>query len=239
MGPGKRPLSWFEREPEIPTQIPKNFWTMSPRDAALSLAETNRLPEHKRMYRLAIDDLGGQKPPQVCSVLYWNYYEGIFLRSDPKDSYFVFVGSKGCPRYVWGKYLEPYPCRSLLYLKLHYKDAKRIADTIWWLNRVRSFTADRQRGATHMGSTHEGFGQLKIISGSATDIVNEQGIIWSSRPVSDHWMADYNKQVFLNLAAHIIQKESLCYLKGRYPAFESETGWNLSEFAKSYAAIYG
>ena len=86
----------FHRENLIPTQLPKDFWTLPAKKAALALVEANRTATHRRAFLLAIDDRDGRQPPESCSIFYSSLWcqrlennGDYFLRVEPRKSYFA------------------------------------------------------------------------------------------------------------------------------------------------------
>ncbi|MHC4131622.1 MAG: hypothetical protein ACYSSP_02005 [Planctomycetota bacterium] len=228
MGEGKQDtedLLWFEKEPETPTHVPDGFWKLEAKKAALVMAEENRLPEHKKLYRLAIDDIDGRKPPEKYSVMFSNYSISVFQRCEENESYLIFLDNAYRYMPMWEVAAEEIPNPKLYYIKINYDDAKYICDTIWWLNRVRSYTAKRDGSyGSSYGSFHEGFGHIKIITGEKSSTEFLRGTICTSGAVSDYWQADYDKNVCMSLVNHIMQKELPIYMNLNYSEIESEAG---------------
>ncbi len=230
MGTSTREASFSKSVPKVPNQLPKDFWKISPKKAALSLADINRLPEHKKAYKLAIDDLDGKKPSAVCSVAYMNFSQSLFLRCDPKDSYLFMGHFERVPGYYWG-YFPGYLAESkessrLSFMYLRYEDAKTIAEILWWLNRVRSYGVPREiHGGRSVCTIGQRFGRLRIACDEKKDIVKAEGTIWLTEAVSLIWEPDYDEEVYLSFVDYIVRAELDEHLKRHYSLYESKTGY--------------
>ncbi|MHC4526729.1 MAG: hypothetical protein ACYS29_02555 [Planctomycetota bacterium] len=226
MGPGKKLPSTFKEKVQVVSYLGKNFWTDSARDAALVLAEVNRTLENRRLYRLSVDDSNGQKPPDICTLFFQytaNHFQfsfDFFVRCDPKGSHLVFALNGNTYSGSLG------PC-SVCFLKLAYDDARQITHTVWCLNRVKSLPtrAEYKHRSSGSWSSADGHAQLRLSSGRGRVELDKWGNVWYGAEVSEGWRGDYDEGVFLNLAAYVIQKELVPYLKERYRTYESEVGY--------------
>lgn len=98
-----RGQSEFERNTENTSRsrLPKNFWTMDAKVAALALVEANRAEKHRAHYQIAIDDRDKAEPPSSCTIAFSEAsarcYNAVdrhyFVRVDPTDSYLAFAES--------------------------------------------------------------------------------------------------------------------------------------------------
>ena len=210
MGPGKKQYE-FEQEQIVKTSIPKEFWTLPPKDAAIAMAEVNRSPEHRKAYRMAIDDRDGQKPPETC-WLYYSYRSRrcyitrdskYFLRVDPNGSYLA-CSSVGGLGVVFYNVIEAHPVYDLRFLELKYEDARQIAQNIWWMNRIRTLANEGDWGLSGLlMSTADGSGALRITAAEGRE-VDISGTVWAGA-VSERWGDKFGSDTLLNLADYLLQ----------------------------------
>ncbi len=128
-------------------RIPEDFWTLSPKQAAMALAEANRSEAHRQEYLLALDDRGVSGPPESCTITLSIQVPHTMparcrysLYVDPERSYLTYQESDefrlsfgtGTESWTAGKQYE-----------LSYKDAKHVVATIWWLYRIRTWRTFR------------------------------------------------------------------------------------------------
>ena len=198
------------REPG-PTRVPDDFWEQKPKSLALAIAEANRVPPRSEDLRLAIDDLDGLAPPNVCTIALSNIRLACgrfcpdihyFLRCDPRGSYLAYVRQD--------REEEHDPANAartnchLRYVPIEYGQARHVAHTIWWLNRVRSRGAGPYftPGGSYECST-DGSGRLRLMAEDRKERVEATGTVWLD-PVSERASGLYDKETFLNLSAHLL-----------------------------------
>lgn len=126
----------------FPNRLPADFWTLTPKAAALSFADTNRTTEHRNRFRLAVEDRDGAEPPRNGSVAMTEHTQGCtgprdaawFLRIDPEDSYLVTNDWRD----PWGGLGH----RNPQVKRVPYEKAQQIGAVLWWLDRVRTHPED-------------------------------------------------------------------------------------------------
>jgi len=209
MGEGKRAYQ-FELERLVRTQKPKGFWESPARQAALAMAEINRTDEHRQSFRLAIDGRDGKKPPDEC-LLYYSYRSRrcyttsdskYLLRVDPRGSYLARSTVSGLG-VVFYDLVEARPAYDLCCVSLGYDDARHLAQVIWWLNRVRTWSDGADDCFRDIGSSADGSSAIRMTWGQGEEI-RAVGTWWSG-PISERWTRHYGPEVFLNMADHLIQ----------------------------------
>ncbi len=208
-------------------RIPEDFWTLPPKQAALTMAEMNRSEAHRKKYRLALDDRDVSGPPESCAITlymemtHWanNKYR-YTLHVDQKRSNVTYQSGKVWGRSstregVWGAETQ---------YELSYEDAKHAAATIWWLYRLRTWrTYSDPEDSAGIGarswSSADGRGSLSLVAADGDDIEVSGKRCWLNsipRPgqtikegsvgmtFSERWVGHYDKETFLNLAVPVI-----------------------------------
>jgi len=206
MGEGAR----SKEIPPRPILTPPDLWSSSPRSAATGFVDRNRSPEHKQAYQVALDDRNGEVPPENGSIALHEAsapcYEASdwvwFLSARPGDSYLAY-GSSSRAGTVFFNFVNTQPSFDLGYARVSEADARQILQTVWWLSRVRT-KARRDVNVGGMLSTADGRGRLALRSADGRTISDVQGTLWAGR-WNDRWTGEYDTDVFLNLAVHIVQ----------------------------------
>lgn len=198
-------------EDSFPNRLPEKLWDLTPKQAAMALAEANRTPTHRQRWKLALDDRDGLTPPASGWLVHdwgssgcYSFSSHLFaLRFGvPNPSLTVFeynsIGVVG--RNPWADQ----PAHNVRVIKLTEPEARFIADTAFWLDRIRTFSPQK--------SDHNGFGRSSTADGSATLTVYPDHAaprklasetVWASS-ISSNWESDYNQTVFINLAELLI-----------------------------------
>jgi hypothetical protein len=209
MGEGKPPAKsteWAE------TAVPKPFWSLPSKEAALAMANENRSSEHKQKYEIAIDDREQATPPEAASIIY-SYssarcYTAVddfyFLRVDPKKSYLAFARGSDLG-VVFYDPVHAGPRYDFRYAEISYQDARQIAQTIWWLNRVRTRKTFEDSSSGGVFSTGDGNGGLLLMDAQGKAVLQISDRVWSGSVISC-WANNYNERVCLNLAEHLITR---------------------------------
>ena len=212
MGRGKAAYE-YEDEVGVRKQVPAGFWTMEPKRAALAVVEGSRSAEHRAAYELAVDDRGGVAAPETGSVSFsssssrcYNAVDGYyFLRVDPKGSYLAYARSWS-GGVVFYSVVHDQPAFDLRLCPLSYEEARHLAQTIWWLDRVRSrrIVDDGTLGDfSMMHSTADGRGRVVLRDGAGAPVVERNGTLWSGEP-SERWNGNYDHEVFVNFSGYLM-----------------------------------
>jgi hypothetical protein len=214
MGPG-RSLYDHVREHQTHDRVPDGFWNMAPHAAALELVNLNRSERHRALFQLDVEDRDGQKPPETGTLHLSHSSSGcynarqweILISFHPGDSWVAYaraVENGAATRNALhdGTYYD------FEWHELKDADARHLAHTIWWLDRMRSRDRRKDHGGMSLTmSTADGFAELKL-QASASDkaLVDLDGTVFSS-DVRHRWDSDYNKETALNFACLLIEKE--------------------------------
>lgn len=210
MGRGK--TMWdFQRERVVTTRLPDNFWNLPAKKAAAELVEINRSEKHRRTYRLAIDDRDGRQPPDACYIHHCHRSDRSYFTRDP--SYFLRVSAEksylACTCVfglgsVFYNIVEDHPAYDVRYVELPLKEAKHIADVLWWLHRARTWTANEHWPLSRSWSSADGYGMLRFHSARGAE-VKASGGLWAGDALSQRWEGHFDDQSLLNFADHLFE----------------------------------
>lgn len=138
----------FVREGAVPSTIPNEIRKLSPKDAAMALVNANRVPAHRDFWQLAIDDRGGIAPPESGWLVYsWQAggcgpigigLRKIALQFGVEKPVLVQLESSTLNRLGPSEYEKCLGCSAKLFA-LSADDARFLADTVFWLDRIRSW----------------------------------------------------------------------------------------------------
>lgn len=207
-----RSIRDFEAAAIIRTHVPKEFWTLPAREAALAMADANRTPAHRNRFAIAVDDRDRRSPPDIRAVrlsyrsarCYNAIDSHYFLRIDPKSSYFAYAQSWE-PGVVFYNFVSARAAYDIRFCELPYRQARQVAETIWWLHQVRTWEPARPAGAG--GSTSwcsaDGHASLRVVTVQARGNIQVTGSSWAEH-IPGRWQGHYGKETFLNLAKHLV-----------------------------------
>ena len=204
---------WRGSVDSFPNRVPDKFWNLDPRQAALALAEANRTPIHRAKWKLALDDRNGLAPPESGWLLHdwgssgcYSFSSHLFaLRFGVPDPELTVIGYNSIGvvgRNPWADQ----PARNVRIIKLTEQEARFLADTVFWLNRVRTFSPDESDPLMPFAtsSTADGRANLTLIPEGAAPREIASGIVWATSSISGRWDGDYSQHVFANLAEYLI-----------------------------------
>lgn len=203
---------WDGPEGSFPNKLPDNLTSLPAKQAALAIAEANRTEDHKKGYQIALDDRGGvQAPASGWLVNDWGS-SGCYSYSSqltalrfgvPEPVLLVFeynrIGVVG--RNPWADQ----PAHSVRIIKLRPDEARFIADTVFWLDRIRTFSPRKEDFQFGGGfSSADGHATLELHADGAAPRELAAETVWATSTLSAGWNKDYTREVFLNLAQHLI-----------------------------------
>lgn len=204
--------SFDEPGDAVPNQLPENLWNLSPKQAAIAIAEANRTPSHRAKWQLAMDDRHGVAPPASGWLTHRWSSSGCYSFS----SHF-FVLRFGVPAPVLTVFgynsigvvgrnpLADQPARNVRFIKLAEKEARFIADTVFWLDRIRSFSPVKNRNSFGMrSSTADGFATVTFYPDHEIPRDVADGTVWATSSISGNWTEAYDQTTFVNLAELLI-----------------------------------
>ena len=228
MADGKSELD-VEFEAKIADQLPDGFWTTDAKAAALAFVDANRKPEHRAAYPLALPNVDQAEPPARCTVTLANFssrcYNAVdrhyFLRVDPHESYLAYAQSWSGGGAFYNV-VHDQPAFDFRLCIVSYEDARKIADVIWWLNRIQAKRATTDSDSTFTSSsafsTADGDGKLTFRSEGSAPI--EVGASHWADYLAERWSGEYEPEVFFNFAAYLIQSALPEHLGPEWAKFE-------------------
>lgn len=199
-------------EDSFPNKVPEGFWSLDPKQAAIALAEANRTPTHREGWKLALDDRGGIVPPKSGWLLHnWgsssccSFSSHLFaLRFGVQEpSLIVFeynsIGVVG--RNPWADQ----PAHSVRVIRLSDQEASFLADTVFWLDRIRTFPLRKADGFGGMSSsTGDGSATVSLFPDGGPPRKLASETVWDTSTISGKWDSDYTRTTFVNLAELLI-----------------------------------
>ena len=201
----------------FPSTLPAALREMSPRDAAFALANSNRTHTHTEEYQLAIDDRDGVSTPTAGWITYswgssgcYSYSSDLFaLRYGTGDPLLVRF-SYNSIGVVGRNDLADQPAHALSLYTPREKDAVFLADTLFWLDRIRSRRADGEDNETYSSysSSADGSASIDLLPNDKPphNLANET--VWAGNSISGRWNSEYSRTIFVNLA-HLTMKKGL------------------------------
>lgn len=211
-------------EDSVPSRLPENLWDLTPKEAALAIAEANRSPSHREKWQLAVDDRGGVAPPESGWLTHswgssgcYSYSSHFFtLRFGVPDPVLTVFGYNSIGA-VGRNPLADQPARNSRVIKLTEKEARFIADTVFWLDRIRSFSPRKSDHSSGMRScTADGHATVTLYPDHGKPREIAHGTVWATSSISGNWLEDFNPTTFVNLAELFIADGLPKYLGERW-----------------------
>lgn len=203
-----------EQEAVIPNQVPSGFWEMPAKEAALAVAEMNRTRRHRDRFLLGAKNREHANPPDVgnlaLTVASARCYSAVdshyFLRVDPNGSYLAYARSSE-ERSADHVFDLEQPTFDLRFCSVSYEDARHLAATIWWMERL--YNAERHPtvlwGNSFMVSSGDGYGAFTFHDHRGTAHIDINAKVWSSN-LSERWFNAFDRETLLNFTCHLLTK---------------------------------
>ncbi len=199
-------------EGSFPNRLPENLLSLAPKGAAMAIAEANRTPNHRAGYQLAIDDRHGIAPPASGWILYDWSSSGCYSSSsasyairfgvpEPVLLYFGdnHIGVVGRNRWA------DQPAHNARLVRLSEKEARFLAETLFWLDRIRSrVMLGNSDEISSSSSTADGFASVSLFPDDAAPRLLASDTAWATSSISGKWEADYEPETFVNLAGLLV-----------------------------------
>ncbi len=206
---GTRRRDWTDGPSDsFANRIPTDLWQLGSKPAALSLAESNRTPSHRKAWKLAVDDRNGVTPPSSGWLVFdwgssgcYSYSSNCYALHFGVREPTLTVFSSNSMGVVGHNPWADEPAYQVRRIQLEEPEARFMADTIFWLDRIRSHT-QRQSESMSGGrsSTADGFATISLWPADGPPRQLAATTIWAMSSVSSQWEGEYNQTVFANLA---------------------------------------
>ena len=223
---GKEREDSFRPRGTIENRLPPGFWTMPPKQAALSFAAANRTAVHHRNWQLALDDRNGATPPDAGWIVYDWTSSGCYSLSTRLlairfgvDQPWLLATETNTNGAVGRNPLADQPGCMVRVVPLKREEADFMARTIFWLDRLRSrFLAGQEDGSIRGGSTADGSAELFLLPDRKKPVTLGNGFrsVSATRPISALWEAAYTPQVCINLTHYLLVDALPAYLGERW-----------------------
>ncbi len=204
------PDSWRESE-QTANALPDGFWSIDPKEAALQLVEANRSEPHRDGYRLALDDRGGIAPPESGWVLhdyhgdnsYTNYAHVIAIRFGTENPYLLFASERG-QGVVGANPLVDRPGFAMRLIALTAAEARFVADTVFWLDRIRTRAIRRMESQGASSSSADGWASLHLIPDGQSPRQIEAGTVPAFGSLTAQLTEDYEPNTCMNIVNYLL-----------------------------------
>jgi hypothetical protein len=226
MADGKSEID-SELDAKIKDHLPNDFWVGDAKAAALALVEANRRTEHRAAYAMSLASADPTEPPGRCTVTLANFssrdYNAVdrhyFLRVDPHESYLAYAESWSGGEAFYNV-VHNQPAFNFRLCRVSYEDGRKIADVIWWLNRIQTkpVTPDFNFTSSIGFSTADGFAKLTC-RGEGSALIEVGASHWADY-LAERWSREYDPEVFLNFASYLIQTALPEHLGSAWAKFE-------------------
>lgn len=224
MGRGKSMLN-LEHDALPKTVLPKGFWKMPPKTAALAFAEANRGTEHRMEYKLGFNEPAGDQPPASGHITFAdiaahaNVRTHYFLRFDPKDSYLDY--GREFDRWSFFREID-YDFR---HVPLSYEEAVHMAHVIWWLGRLKTISQpgsfSDQYGSMGGGTSADGTGRMTLVGDNRPASMEAKGTVWAMSSIPLAWRGGkVDDNLLLNATSFLLAQSFQEYLGTRWSSLE-------------------
>lgn len=224
LGKRKRDPHFDGPEDTVPNQIPEGLWELPPKQAALALADANRSASHRTKWQIAIDDREGVKPPSSgwlvhnwsssgCYSLSTHLIAVNFGVENPVLVVLEYNSIGVVGRNRWADQ----PAHAARYITLQPTEARFLADTIFWLDRVRAWSPASHDDDLYSGSsTADGFASTDLLPAGAPPYQIAASTVWATSSISRHWQGAYDRAIFINLTEQLLGRGLQSYLGNRW-----------------------
>ena len=206
-----RSIRDLEAQQRLVDVIPKEVWTLPPREAALALADANRSPAHRQRFRLAVDDRDGRQPPATLVVdlssdssrCYSDRRSIWRLKAAPSEAALTLARVTGGVVFRNpGSVVPEYDLRSQ---GVDPALARQVAEVLWWLDRIRSLDriGDRNGRLMISSSTADGSGLLQVTDDNGVEQYARSGRLWHAS-IPEQWIGAFEYETTLNLARLLV-----------------------------------
>ena len=209
MGKGRNHYD-VKRETNPPNMLPENFWNLPAKEAALQLVDKNRSKEHRQTHQLFFSK-DSTAPPKsgwlvsryISDKSYTSINE-LFAISFGVPAPQLLVINSSSHGIVGSSPLSDQTGYELRNLSITAPLARHLADTIWWLDQLRSH-ATEEEGFSHISSSADGRGSIYFLGEHKRILADANH--WAGYPISQRWSAEYDREVMLNFSSWLINTQ--------------------------------
>ncbi len=209
------------------THLPEGFWKMEPKAAALAFAEANRMPAHRQMFRIAIDDRNDVRPPAAGWLVHDFKSSGCYVSTTSMtvlrfgiEKPYIFQSGTSKNGMVGANPLADRAGHALRLIPVSQDEARFLSETLFWLDRIRTRSSkDDPFGGGPFGgdiiSSADGSGTLDFQGGNQ-EPRRVAGRLWLDPSLASRWKNDYDQNTCINLADYLLTDALPKHLIGRW-----------------------
>jgi len=225
----------FQPEEAPPDTLPNRFWEMEPKAAALALVKANVIPSREKRSRLAVDDSKRAHPPAAgwlvldsSSAACYTARRSLTVLRFGIDQPFLFQTGTSRNGVVVANPLADRTGHSLRLIPLSVAEARFLADTLYWLGRVRGQVNDPDYpGGGCFGSTADGFGTLDWMIGKQAPR-RIAGRLAAVHSLAAAWRGKFDDTTYLNFTDFLLTEGLPVHLGKRWDTTAPLTHRNLT-----------
>ncbi|WP_367872679.1 hypothetical protein [Luteolibacter sp. Populi] len=196
----------------MPNQMPGGFWTMAPKEAALALVEANRSKAHRRDWRIAVDDRHGIAPPgsgwwilDAGSSGCYSFSAQLFALRFGTEQAWLMATDYNNNGVVGRNPLADQPGYTARVIPLSQAEARFLAETLFWLDRIRSYSIlDEDYRGSMRSSTADGGAELDLLVNGRPVQGTGYQTVWSDF-LSARWEGEYDREACINFASQVLR----------------------------------
>ena len=223
-GKRKRDPHFDGPEDAVPNRIPERFWELPAKQAALALADANRTPSHQAGWQIAVDDRNDIKPPSSGWLIHNWSSSGCYSLSTHMigvnfgvENPVLVVLEYNSIGVVGRNRWADQPAHAARFIPLGKSEARFLADTIFWLDRVRAWRDSKpDETNSSSSSTADGFASVDFLPSSAPPYQVAASTVWATSSISGHWQREFDRSIFVNLTEHLLGDALPAHLGDRW-----------------------
>ena len=232
---GCRTQDAFQPEEAPLNTLPNGFWEMEPKAAALAFAKANLFPSLAKTVRLKVDDRKQARPPAAGWIVHDSRSDAgdaasrtlTALRFGIDQPFLFQTGTKhnGVDAAIP---LADHTGHTMRWIPLSVTEARFLADTLFWLGRVRGPADDFEYYSIGCGGPGNGFGILDWIDEKRAPRRIE-GTLWAVRSLAEIWRGKFDDTTCLNFTDFLLTDGLPAHLGKRWDAAPPLTHRNLTK----------
>ena len=221
MGSGRN-KNQVERETFPATKFPEKFWKLPPREAALALVENNRSAEHRQKFKvfftkeeIPCPDSGWVVSRYFSSSCYTYTTELFAINFGVENPRLITINSSSLG-VVGARPLTDQTGYEVREVPLDPDLATHLAQTIWYLDQIRTNAASDDYQISSVSSTADGSGAIYFCGEANRTLAS--GTHWTTNTISGRWKKEYNREVMFNFGNWLINQQLPIKLGKKWPA---------------------